>query len=842
MFDSATSTTSTLTGPAFAPAKAPAIGAFLPPSSFVGRGQESADMKRLLSETRLLTLTGPGGVGKTRLALEVSREVDDGEMFGDGVWFTGLAPLSDAALVPQAAAAALGVREQPGCPMLETIQEAVRDRRLLLVLDNCEHLVEACAQVADTLLRGCPGLTILATSRESLRIAGETAWPVPPLSIPARSEAPTLNALLACDAIQLFVQRARSAAPAFALNERNASAVADICARLDGIPLAIELAAARVRLLAPDQIAARLTDRFRLLTGGVRTALPRHQTIRALVDWSYELLPEQERTLFSRLGVFAGDWSLEAAEAVGGGDGIEPNAVIDLLGSLVDKSMVVTQTPRPGDRQVRYRLLETLREYALERLTIDSRTDAAMGRHALYFLELAERADKQYWAGDEARALSTIESDHDNVRAALRHFLAGGDGESAARFAGGLSMFWFIRGHCSEGRAWLREVLEQVEAAETVGNASAIYANVLQADGRLAHVQCDHAAAEQRVRAALEIWRRVGDHVKLANALFLLGRVELLRGQPAIAMPLLEEGLGYAERAGHHSMESLIRLWLAQVAFEDGDDDTTRTQAERVLGSGDAAGSPRDACFALQLLGKVEARLGNSAHAHKLLEASLGFGREVGRWLAAWPALDLADLLVEQRDHVRSRALLREAVTTYRDAGDRQGVARGLEACARLAASEDAAAQAVRLAGAAAALRAAAQTPMSPPERIALERHLPVARASLGARGTSIAWADGQSLPPAQAVAEALGFLERPEPGADARPPIRTGPLTPREREVAALVAGGLSNRAIAAELVITEATTERHIRNIFDKLGLTSRAQLAVWAHEHGLSPERHA
>jgi len=385
-------------------------------------------------------------------------------------------------------------------------------------------------------------------------------------------------------------------------------------------------------------------------------------------------------------------------------------------------------------------------------------------------------------------------------------------------------------------------VLGQVAPAGPCGNASAVYAKVLQADGRLAHIQCDHVAAEQRLRAALEIWRRLGHDVQLANALFLLGRVELLRGQRAAAMPLLKESLGYSERAGAHSMESLARLWLAQVAFDDGDDDTTRVQAERVLGGGDAAGSRRDACFALRLLGNVEARRGNPERGRKLLEASLAYGREVGRWLAAWPALDLADLLVEQRDHLRPRALLREALMTYRDAGDRQGVAHSLETCARLAASANEAAHAVRLAGAAAALRSAAQTPMSPPERIALERYLPVARASLGERGASVAWAEGQSLPPAQAVAQALAFLELSEPAAHEPPPIRTGPLTPREREVAALVAGGLSNRAIAAELVITEATTERHIRNIFDKLGLTSRAQLAVWAHEHGLSPERSA
>jgi predicted ATPase len=500
MFDSATSTASTLTGAAFVSAKPPTIGAFVPPSSFVGREQESTAVKRLLAQTRLLTLTGPGGVGKTRLAFEVARDMGAGEMFAGGAWFTGLAPLADAALVPQAIAAALGVREQAGRHILETIGDAMRHRRLLLVLDNCEHLVEACAQGADTLLRGCPGLTILATSREPLKIAGETAWPVPPLRVPARFETRNLDDLLACEAIQLFVQRAQSAAPAFALTDVNAGAVAEICTRLDGIPLAIELAAARVRLLAPDQIAARLADRFRLLTGGSRTALPRHQTIRALVDWSYELLPEQERTLFSRLGVFAGDWSLEAAEAVVGGDGIEPSAVMDLVGNLVDKSLVVAQPTAPGNGQVRYRLLETLREYALERLSTESNVAPTVRRHAHYFLELAEGADNRYWAGDEARALSSIESDHDNFRAAMRHFVASGEGECAARLAGGLSMFWFIRGYCSEGRTWLREVLAQVAPDGPSGSASAVYAKVLQADARLAQVECDHVSAEQRLR------------------------------------------------------------------------------------------------------------------------------------------------------------------------------------------------------------------------------------------------------------------------------------------------------------------------------------------------------
>src|SRR6266516_4312978 len=347
----ATNTASSPTDAAAArrPARAsmPTLDASVPLSSFIGRERELEEVKRILGGTRLLTLTGPGGVGKTRIAIEIARDVQCGTTFADGGSFAGLAALADAALVPQEIAAALGIHEEAGRPILETLEEALSSRRLLLVLDNCEHLVEACAQVADALLRSCPLLTILATSRESLNIAGEKVWPVPPLSIPASTEMRHVGGLLECEAIRLFVERARSAVPNFALTDANAAAVAEICTRLDGLPPAIELAAARSRLLGPDQIAARLGDRFRLLTGGARTAIPRHQTIRALVDWSYELLPEQERTLFCRLGVFAGDWSLEAAEAIAGGDEIEASAVLDLLGHLVDKSLVAAQLPNP---------------------------------------------------------------------------------------------------------------------------------------------------------------------------------------------------------------------------------------------------------------------------------------------------------------------------------------------------------------------------------------------------------------------------------------------------------------------------------------------------------------
>jgi len=814
------------------------LGASAPLSSFIGREQELQEVTRLLSGTRLLTLTGPGGVGKTRLAIEVARDVQSGKTFDDGWSFASLAALADAALVPQEIAAALGIHEEAGRPILETLREALSSRRLLLVLDNCEHLVEACAQVADALLRGCPLLTILATSRESLNIAGEKVWPVPPLSIPASTEMRHVGGLLDCEAIRLFLERAQTGVPSFTLTDANAAAVAEICTRLDGLPLAIELAAARVRLLGVDQIAGRLEDRFRLLTSGTRTALPRHQTIRALVDWSYELLPAQERKVFSRLGLFAGDSNLAAAETVCGGDGIEPSTVLDLLGRLVDKSLVVAQLPNTRG-EVRYRLLETLREYALERLRADDSMAATTRRHALYFLELAERAETRYEAGDEVGALSTLEPEHDNVRAALRQFLANGEAELAARMAGALGKFWFFRGHLNEGRATLREVLAQAEQVALSRRPNAGYAKALHAAALMDQGQGDFASGDKHLTTALAMWRQLDEPLEAAYELFVLGRSELWRGNREAARPLFLESLELARQAGNAAVVGRNQLWLAEAAFDDGDDDAARAWAEQALASADAVGSRLNASMGLRLLGDVEARQGHVDPARELLEASLAHAREIGRWFAAWTASHLADLLVEQHDLAGARALLKEALTTYRDAGDRQGIARTLEGCARLASTMGRAVEAVRLAGAAAGLRSSIGAPLPPAERTTLERHISVARTTLGPRAADVAVSEGQAQSVAQTIAEALELLAEPEPGPTRTAPLTVdpaGPLTPREREVAALVARGLSNRAIARDLVITEATAERHIGNVFAKLGLASRAQLAVWAVKHGL------
>jgi predicted ATPase/DNA-binding SARP family transcriptional activator len=385
-----------------------------PRNSFVGRGRQIIEIKRALAMTRLLTLTGAGGSGKTRLALEVSRDLVGA--YPDGVWLVELAGLSEPELVPQAVASTLGVPERPGQPLADALIDFLRAKQVLIVLDNCEHLVEAAARLADALLDGCPRLRILATGREALVVAGETVWPVPLLSVPDLRRSLTVGELEGYESARLFAERASGRRPGFAVTAENALAVAQICRRLDGVPLAIELAAARVGTLSPVQIYEMLEDSLGFLTGGGRTAVPRQRTLRGTLDWSHELLSEKERVLFRRLSAFAGGWTLDAAEAVASGEDVEQGDVLELLSGLVDKSLVVVDTS--GDSGVRYRLLESVRQYARENLEDSGETEITLGRHAEYFLTLAEESEPQWWGPEEAAWLDRLEEDHDNFRVA----------------------------------------------------------------------------------------------------------------------------------------------------------------------------------------------------------------------------------------------------------------------------------------------------------------------------------------------------------------------------------------------------------------------------------------
>ncbi len=510
-------------------------------TSFIGREQEIAELKELLATTRLVTLTGAGGSGKTRLAVQVAGDLVPEYL--DGVWLVELAALSDANLVAALAAQVVGVKEEPARPLVETLTDALRTKRLLLVLDNCEHLLAACARLAELLVKACPRLTVLATSREPLGIVGETAWGVPTLSVPATARAGPAEAL-ASEAVRLFIERARSANRSFTLGDDGAAAIVEICRRLDGIPLAIELAAVRVRLLTPEQIAARLDDRFALLTARSPTALPRHRTLRALIDWSYELLSEQERLLLRRLTVFAGGFSLEAAECVCG-DGLEEQTVLDLLARLVDKSLVVADQ----HAETRYRLLETVREFARERLDAADQDAPLARRHADYYLAFAEDACADAERRGDARGwLRLAQAEHDNLRAALDFYAASADTTNEIRLASVLGDFWVLRGYYAEGRRRLESVLARRSNGDT------LRATALHCLHRIVLSQHDLEAANAVGRERLALTSQLGDRsgiawtlVGLANAASAAGDIDAARrmlGEAESLFRALDETIG----------------------------------------------------------------------------------------------------------------------------------------------------------------------------------------------------------------------------------------------------------------------------------------------------------
>jgi non-specific serine/threonine protein kinase len=638
-----------------------------PLTSFVGRARELAEVRRLLGTTRLLTLTGTGGTGKTRLALQAAADLVDG--YPDGARFVDLAPLADPALVPQAAAAAVGVREEPGRPVLATLADALRRKRLLLVLDNCEHLLDASARLADALLRACPRVHLLATSREALGIGGETPWRVPSLRLPDPGHLPPVAALSQCEAVRLFLERAVTVQPGFAVTNQNAPAVARLCWRLDGIPLALELAAARLRVLSVDQVLGRLEDGFRLLTGGSRTALPRQQTLQATVDWSYDLLEEQERQLLRRLAVFTGGWTLAAAEAVGAGAGIAAEDVLDLLTRLVDTSLVEVDDRRAG--APRYRLLETLRAYGRQRLAASGEAPAVHRRHAAYYLALVEQVQGQIPGPLPADWVFQLEPEQENLRAALRWLTDHGPTQDALRLGGALGPFWHVHADLTEGRAALALLLAQpaaagatrarVRALAAAGTlawaqgdnpgAQAVYAEglglaealgdregralVLLGQGTVAVAIEDWAAARPRLEASLAIWRALGNPTGAAHTLVQLARV-VEQEASAGGRALLEEALalwrGLSDRLGQrHGRYNLGRHLL-----DAGDPTAAGPLLEAAVAAARAPGLRLEVAIGLGMLGNARLALGEVAAARACFEESGRLARALGhtRWRA----------------------------------------------------------------------------------------------------------------------------------------------------------------------------------------------------------------
>jgi predicted ATPase/class 3 adenylate cyclase/Tfp pilus assembly protein PilF len=565
-------------------------------TSFIGREREVAEAKRLLEHTRLLTLLGMGGLGKTRLSLQIASDIL--ENYVDGVWFVDFSPIRDPSLVPNAVAQTLGLREEPGTSLIQTLCAYARQHELLIVLDNCEHLVDACAHLADALLRAAPDLRLIATSREALHISGEQTYLVLPLQVPASNAG--LSSMLRSEAVQLFIERARLCQPAFEVVPHNATAVAELCGHLEGIPLALELAAARLRLLSIDEINARLKDRFKLLTGGSRAALERHQTLRALVRWSYDLLPENERIALERLSVFAGGFGIAAAEVVCGAEPLVVGEVFDLVGSLVEKSLITAEAIHGAES--RYRMLETIREFAHSLLRGDKVTeDASSGaclrpvsgsraryddlartaaRHCDYFLSMAKTARNQMEGPDQGTWTRRLEAELDNLRAAIALSLAGGvDPILAVKFEVALMRFRILRGYASEARRNVRVALGLPPLqAPTAARAHAQYTA-----GVLATSQGDHSGAIQLLGECLTLRRTLGNLTEIAATLSTLAAVHLQEGDVAEAVACEEEALGIFRQVGERTGEGISLLHLGEIAMQAGDDEAAESRLERCL-------------------------------------------------------------------------------------------------------------------------------------------------------------------------------------------------------------------------------------------------------------------
>jgi predicted ATPase/class 3 adenylate cyclase len=578
-------------------------------TSFVGREREMAEAARLLAGSRLLTLTGTGGVGKTRLSLEVATRQQP--EFADGVAMVELAALADPELVTHAVGNAIGVHELPPLPLVDRVVDALRGCELLLVLDNCEHLVQSCAELADRLLRECPALRILATSREPLGIAGETVWRVPSLSIGRRATAAGVNS---SDAARLFIERAQAALPEFAVTDRNAPAIARLCRRLDGIALALELAAAWVPVLSIDQITERLDDALRLLVTGSRAAPVRQQTLRATLDWSFTLLPEAEQRLFERLAVFSGGWSLTDAEMVCADIAIPRASLLELLAQLVKKSLVLTESDADGS--VRYRFLEPVRQYARERFDESADVEDLQRRHAAYFLEVAQRADVGLRGPDQRLWLKVLEHAHDNMRAALGWAERTGDAQIGHRLAGSLSRFWAISGYMREGLGWL-------ECIGADDGEPAAREKVLHGLGWLAMLQGDLPRARHELEAALALARELRDTTGIEEILKNVGRVALDEGDLRAANNAFSESLMLARSLGHGWSIAFNVTGLAQVALLERDLDRAHTLFAQGLTAYRLLDSSRHIAVTLSNLATVMLEQESPAEAHALFVEAL---------------------------------------------------------------------------------------------------------------------------------------------------------------------------------------------------------------------------
>ncbi|GAA3339245.1 LuxR family transcriptional regulator [Amorphoplanes nipponensis] len=766
-------------------------------TSFVGRRHELAGVRRMLATSRLVTLTGAGGVGKTRLAQRAG--LDLRRAFPDGVWLVELAELRDPDLVAVTVAEALGVREESVSPGAPGLAAFLAGQQVLLIFDNCEHLVGACADLAETLLRSCPALRILVTSRQALRIAGEATLTVQPLSVPGPDAACTPAGLARYESASLLVERATAVLPGFRVTEANCATISALCQALEGMPLAIELAVARLRVLTLDEILERLTDRYKLLTAGARNAPARQQTLRALIDWSWDLCSEAERRLWSRLSVFSGGLELDAAEDVGADATLPADTILDLVASLVEKSVIA----RTGDGpRARYKMLEVVREYGAARLADAGEQDEVARRHCGWFARLAAYSDAHWVSPEQAALTRRLRDEQANLRVALEYAVTSAAPETALRFAADLQNHWFVRGFLSEGRHWLDRALAMPAPRHWTR------VKALRVAAWIACVQSDRDRAQALLADARALALILPPSPELAFIPLIEGNIAMFGGEHARALPLFEQALARFRELGSLTGE----MWTLSVLG-----------LARGLGGDDpAAGYP--ALLACRDLA--------AAHGEVWWRSFATWALSVLRWRAG--------------DDPGAAEAAKESLEVGKLVEDEQfSVGLALESLAWVCATERRDQRAAVLLGAAERVWQAMHASLASFRSLRgfHEQAVTALRVRLGDRAFDAAFRRGTELTTAEAVATALdrpapAGVPAPRPGSGGARPVEArlaeAGLTRREREVVSLIAQGLSNREIAGRLVVAQRTAEGHVENILSKLGFTSRAQVAGWLATH--------
>jgi len=754
-------------------------------TTFIGRENEIAEVKQELELHRLVTLTGSGGTGKTRLSLQVAADLL--EKFDHGIWFVELASLADPDLIPQTILSAISIREQPGKTPLEVLKDYLHEKQTLIVFDNCEHLIEASAQVTNALLNAAPKLKVLASSREALGVKGEVAYPVPSLSLPDPKHLPTIEQISQYEAVRLFIDRALLVAPHFIVDKDNAPFIAQICHRLDGIPLAIELAAARIKMLSVEQISKRLDDRFRLLTGGARTALPRQQTLRSLIDWSYDLLSEKERLLLHRLSVFAGGWTLEAAEEVCAGDGIESLDVLDFLTQLVNKSLVVVMEHSESG-ETRYRMLETIRQYAREKLLEAGGSEIIRQQHLAYFVKLAEQAEHELYRSNQAFWLNKLDDELDNLRISLER-ASSGDEEYGLRIITNTTLFWVLRSTPNELENWLVQLLQRYDKSNSLrAKALAIQSQCVVDIGNLDEARL---LAEQSLKLA----RTLADKKTEAFSLLNLGKVISFQGNIELGYLLAQESLvlsqdlkdtlGQANATGWLSFNKndlerskafardALRLYrelghlypiagyltaLAQRTILEGDFSSNITgwleEARMIY---DQLGDKSGKADTFDLLGRIAFWQGDYEQARIFLEESIALYEQTGSlFMESWFRVRLAYVTLRQGEIMQAQSMFKNVLRHFQDTNNMIGLVYTIEGVASLHVGQGQPGRAARLFAWADAMREKIGDHRPPIEQNSIERDLEVIHSHLNNSDFARLSTEGQSMTVDEAVALAL--------------------------------------------------------------------------------------